>query len=92
MPAPGNRSNETRYREKDLATKGKKGRNKENLPLVADFTFSDTRNRKFTNRETVNSQTEHTIIATIKSLGDCSSQSSLKQPHEIILIVNPIEK
>ncbi|GFT63316.1 hypothetical protein TNCV_3646891 [Trichonephila clavipes] len=60
-------------------------------PLVADFTISDTRNRKFTNRETENPQTEHTIIATVKSLDDCSSQSSLKQTHEIILIVHPIE-
>ncbi|GFY05622.1 hypothetical protein TNCV_4402891 [Trichonephila clavipes] len=59
--------------------------------LVADFTISDTRNRKFTNRETENPQTEHTIIATVKSLDDCSSQSSLKQTHEIILIVHPIE-
>ncbi|GFX37510.1 hypothetical protein TNCV_4899401 [Trichonephila clavipes] len=41
---------------------------------------------------TENSQTEHTIIATVKSLDDCSSQSSLKQTHEIILIVHPIVK
>ncbi|GFS85795.1 hypothetical protein TNCV_2973381 [Trichonephila clavipes] len=40
---------------------------------------------------TENPQTEHTIIATVKSLEDCSSQSSLKQTHEIILIVHPIE-
>ncbi|GFW56314.1 hypothetical protein TNCV_1878341 [Trichonephila clavipes] len=27
LPAPGNRSNERRYKEKDLATRGEKGRN-----------------------------------------------------------------
>ncbi|GFT82998.1 hypothetical protein TNCV_4641 [Trichonephila clavipes] len=53
-------------------------------PLVADFTISDTKNRKFTNRDTENPQTEHTIIATVKSLDDCSSESSLIQTHEII--------
>ncbi|GFV30181.1 hypothetical protein TNCV_96581 [Trichonephila clavipes] len=40
---------------------------------------------------TENPQTEHTIISTVKSLDDCSSESSLKQTHEIILIVHPIE-
>ncbi|GFU19844.1 hypothetical protein TNCV_4283711 [Trichonephila clavipes] len=42
-------------------------------PLWLNFTISDTMNRKFTNRETENPQTEHTIIATVKSLDDCSS-------------------
>ncbi|GFU65537.1 hypothetical protein TNCV_634601 [Trichonephila clavipes] len=37
----------------------------------------------FQTKGTENSQTEHTIIATVKSLDDCSSQSSLKQTHEI---------
>ncbi|GFU29216.1 hypothetical protein TNCV_278291 [Trichonephila clavipes] len=40
---------------------------------------------------TENSQTEHTIIAKVKSLDDCSSRSSLKQTHEIVLTVHTIE-
>ncbi|GFU25539.1 hypothetical protein TNCV_3621341 [Trichonephila clavipes] len=41
-------------------------------PLWLIFHFRH-QEQKTTNRETENSQTEHTIIATVKSLDDCSS-------------------
>ncbi|GFY27428.1 hypothetical protein TNCV_2070481 [Trichonephila clavipes] len=52
------------------------------LWMILPYQTPGTENSQ--NRDTENPQTEHTIIATVKSLDDCSSESSLIQTHEII--------
>ncbi|GFU72462.1 tRNA-cytidine(32) 2-sulfurtransferase [Trichonephila clavipes] len=58
------------------------------LWLILPFQTSGTENSQ-TVKQKIHEQ--NTIISTVKSLDDCSSESSLIQTHEIILIVHPIE-
>ncbi|GFW89157.1 hypothetical protein TNCV_2685911 [Trichonephila clavipes] len=53
------------------------------LWLILPYQTPGTENSQ-TVTQKISPQTEHTIIATVKSLDDCSSESSLIQTHEII--------